>query len=293
MVIAILDTGIQKSHLAFKDGTILEEESRQFCDESCDSNYNDSDPKGHGTFIAGIAAGRPFTYELEDQGETKKIEYPGGVAKGAKLIICKVAKQTNKMYFTPVIKALQHIIDLQKKKKIHVHVVSMSLGFEKMKPEAMSKMQDMITTLTSQGTICVAAAGNENIVLYPARFESTIAVGSHDQNKDPSSFSASRSHVCCLAPGENICAPAMDKLETTVMKWQNGTSVATPAAAGLVSLIIQKLQELKRQDLVQINIIRTILENIGSVSKVLVPMKFFYGISDPKKYLEYMCTHCV
>ena len=286
-VIAILDSGLQESHLAFNE-TIWKEKSRQFCTckESCDCKPYNEDIDGHGTCSAAIAAGRCFE------------SFPGGVANKAKLIICKVCDKTNFIHPRAVIKALQYIIDLQKtdesrtnsdkdkqKSDCRVHVVSMSFGFKRLKPKTCREMQQKINILADQGTICVAAAGNENTVLYPAKLQYTLSVGSHDRYKKPSHFSSKCSKIFCLAPGERVSAPTIQNNEK--LSSNNGTSLAAPAVAGLVALIIQRLHEMERCDLVYFNFIRTCLEDMTD-EEVLNPRKFFSALCP--KYLEYLCN---
>ena len=289
-VIAILDTGVRDSHSAFDSETIWKEKSRHFCTckGSCLCQPYNIDYDGHGTCCAGIAAGRYFE------------KYPGGVANKAKLIICKVGEKRDSISAQAVIKALQYIIELQKTdedktnadkqktdtKNCRVHVVSLSIGFKSLKPTTLCQMQGKINTLANQGTICVAAAGKKNTVLYPAQFENTIIVGSHDQCKQRCHSSPKSSKVCCLAPGESINAPTNEDDKALICK--DGTSLAAPAVAGLVALIIQKLHGMDRRELVEFNFIRKCLEDMRNEEKVLNPTKFFIAFSNPD-YVAYLC----
>ena len=109
--------------------------------------------------------------------------YPGGVAPGAELIICKVVEKQDKVEIKTILKALKYLEEVSKGNKIHV--ISMSLGF----PEAdnptpnQRNMRDLRTTITrlkNKGIICVAAAGNggthpeNHPVFCPARFDCTM-----------------------------------------------------------------------------------------------------------------------
>jgi len=198
VVIAILDSGIHASHFAFKH-KILEKYSRNFCSGKPD-DHNVDDAYGHGTRCAGIAAGNQFECTTSP-GFSDKFTFLGGAAPKAKLIVCKVT-QTTSPSLKAIENALEYICNLHEKR--HVHVVCMSLGFRLNPPLSLQKK---INALMEQGTICVAAAGNDGSkyfrpILCPASCQSTIAVGSHDQYGNPSNFSAKGGKVCCLALGE-------------------------------------------------------------------------------------------
>ncbi len=271
VVIAILDSGIHASHFAFKH-KILEEYSRNFCSGKPDDR-NVDDAYGHGTRCAGVAAGRPF--------RSVDFNYLGGVAPQAMLIICKVCEKGN-----PKVKAvedaLQYICDIDE--KIHVHVVSLSVGFQDIQP----RLQDKFNVLASKHIICVASAGNDasrysTSVLYPALCQNTIAVGSHDQDGRPSKSSAEGDEVWCLALGEKVCAPALDtpdQQDKMALACFTGTSAAAPAVAGLVALIIQFMNRVGRKNKVNFNTIERILKKMADKNRILRPRDFFVSVVD-------------
>ena len=282
IVIAILDSGIQASHTAF-EGRILKEYSRNFCSGAPDSI---DDTYGHGTRCAGIAAGNEFVYTMSPD----KFTFLGGVAPEAKLIICKVT-QTNSPTIKAVEDALQHIRNLHE--TCHVHVVCMSFGFRCNPPPT---LQEKINALTDQGTICVAAAGNYGSkcprpVLCPASCQNTIAVGSHDQYGKPSNFSSDDEKVCCLALGEKVCAPTINdgkQRDDEALACHNGTSMAAPAVAGLIALIIQSMIKLDKAKYVYFNTLQRVLEEMAQKdkNKVLWPDKFFAPLMDKQLFFE-------
>lgn len=268
VVIAILDSGIQASHFAFKH-KILEEYSRNFCSGKPDDN-NVDDKYGHGTGCAGVAAGRPFW--------SADLQYLGGVAPEAKLIICKVCEKKS-----PKVKAvedaLQYICDLDE--NIHVHIVSLSVGFRDILPG----LQDKIDVLAKKRTICIASAGNDALkyspsVSCPASCQNTIAVGSHDQDGRPSQFTAEGDEVLCLTLGDKVCAPALDtsdQQDNMALACYNGTSVAAPAVAGLVALIIQFMNRVGRKKKVNFNTIERVLKKMTN-NRILRPRDFFASV---------------
>lgn len=285
IVIAILDSGIQASHEAFKH-KILEKYSRNFCSHVPD---NVDDAYGHGTRCAGIASGLPFEY-CKPPYTSDKFTYLGGVAPGAKLVVCKVTNNASPSQ-QAVENALQYICDLNK--DCHVHIVSMSFGFRCCPPQTLQKK---INALADQGTICVASAGNDAAtyarpVLCPASCQNTIAVGSHAHNGEPSTFSAKGEKVCCLVLGENVCAPTIDienQPNDKALTCCKGTSEAAPAVAGLIALIIQSMIRVNRADEVNYNTIQRVLQGMArkDKNKVLRPNEFFVGIKNNPLFFD-------
>lgn len=265
IVIAIIDSGIYDDHFAIR-GKVLK--SMNFCKDA-DST---EDAQGHGTRSAGIAAGEPFT---RGQG----LKYPGGVAREAKLVICKVCHKKSPNC-KAVVDALDYII--QQNKSNHVHIVSMSIGFYAMPQDILNGMEKRIRDLANMGTICVAAAGNDPLepVQYPAIFENTIAVGAHDKSGTPSRFSKTGDEVCCLALGENVMAPTATEcaLKDKALVYCHGASAATPAVAGLIALIIQSMNDKKVGSLVTFTEIKRILRAMANKNQVLKPSFFFSHI---------------
>ena len=169
--------------------------SKNFCNGDEDDI---SDTDGHGTACAGIAAGMPFN------------GYRGGVAPDAELIICKVVAKRDEVKIKTILKALKYLEEVSKENKIHV--ISISLGFSEATPNQ-PDLRTTITRLKNKGIICVAAAGNggthpeNHPVFFPARFDCTIAVGSHDTYWNRSKFSPSSSEVDFTTLGEEVCVP--------------------------------------------------------------------------------------
>ena len=285
-IIAILDTGIYKEHAAFtKDGRckVIMEDSRSFIDEANRDCIEDTDPDGHGTACAGIAGG--FNFEIDD-----KIRFPGGVAPNAKLIICRVANSRHGYGHDPVASALLHLIKLNNDRGSrgipYVDVLSMSFGSSKIIPGKKTKSEfkwsDLLTQLTSQGTICVAAAGNSGDreeVNYPAFLGCVISVGSHDCYGRLSNSSQDDANVYAL--GVDVNVPSKDNERSLVSK--SGTSTAAPAIAGLIARLIEhghhhfssdteKLKCLHNSDIVLTKILKPMC--LGG-KRMLHPKHFF------------------
>ena len=249
VVIAILDTGIDKNHEAFKEK--FEQRAIVEFNFVGDNVAAFSKPETHGTMAAFVAAGKGFTAMLKQGEKIIPCPIPSGVAPNAKLIICRVGTPYKVEY---TIKALEYLIEMkkmqQKKPKDEqnssdwgVDVVSMSFGVTNdtltSTREIVIKMQGLIEELSNLKVIVVAAAGNygdNEKILFPANHQNVFSVGVLSKYNRPAAMTPS-GDVNVYAPGIGIAAPLVhipDGVETA-----HGTSCATPAIAGLVALKIQ------------------------------------------------------
>lgn len=207
--IAILDTGIDANHPEFR-GRILA--AKNFTT----SRSGASDVNGHGTHCAGIAA-------AGDDGEGTI-----GIAPEAQIVVGKVLGDGGSGLTSWIAAAIVWAVDDQA-----VDVISLSLGSSS--PDA--RLRDAIQYATSKGVVVVAAAGNEGprdgTVGYPGAYPETICVGSIGQSSVVSRFSSRGPEVFLAAPGEQILATYPGGRFARL----SGTSMATPAVAGLVAVI--------------------------------------------------------
>lgn len=212
--IAILDTGIDYTHPDLNDNYA----------GGFDFVNGDPDPMddhGHGTHVAGIAG-------AEDNG-TGVV----GVAPKARLYALKVLDGSGSGFSSDVIAALQWCVNN------HIQVTNNSYG-ELVVPEVIT-LQAAFDNSAAAGILHVAAAGNSgnnlgtgDNVVFPARYESVIAVAATDWNNARASFSSTGPDVELAAPGVSV---------TSTMRGgaygpQGGTSMASPHVAGTAALII-------------------------------------------------------
>lgn len=219
--IAVLDTGIDSTHPSLSD----------FVSTSLGKSFvggDTGDRAGHGTHVAGTIA---------SYGEVS------GVMQHATLIPVKVLGDdgTGSMY------GIQQGITYAA--SIDADVINMSLGGG----GYFQGMEEAIETANSQGTIVVAASGNDgaNNVSYPAAYSGSIAVGSVTSNKTRSSFSNYGSELDVMAPGSDIYSTLPNNQYDTL----SGTSMASPHVAGVMGLIRATNPDISVDDA------RTILNN--------------------------------
>ena len=228
--LAILDTGIRRSHAAFQAQNIA---VKNFLPDQQDDNVTDSD--GHGTHCAGIAAG--IACDLVDS-SAKVVTFPGGVAPDTWLVICCVAQTKNNFNLQAINLALDWLIQLQQGNQCKIDVVCMSFGCNHLNQDIEQKIENLI----KMGTICVAAAGNDGRkedIKYPAKINNVLCIGAHDSFENRAPFSPLGREMDFLAPGVNIGSPSISGARDDALTVGDGTSCAAPAVAGLICLLVE------------------------------------------------------
>ncbi|MEM7035189.1 MAG: S8 family peptidase [Chloroflexota bacterium] len=234
--LAIIDTGLDRNHPDFAGRVVA---TRSFiAGEGPDDDLN-----GHGTHVAGTAAGSGVK-----SGGTYR-----GVAPDALLYIAKVLGSGGGGSTSSVMSGIEWAVEQG------VQVINLSLGIDGAcdGTDALSVICD--AAVTERGITIFAAAGNTgpgaSTVGSPGCAREVITVGSVDENDRISGFSSrgptkdGRTKPDIVFPGQKITAPqAEGTLETEVVApgyvSLQGTSMATPHAAGAACLLLQKNPEL-------------------------------------------------
>jgi thermitase len=198
VTIAIIDSGIEYTH---------EDLSANYLPGGYDWVNNETDPmddNGHGTHCAGIAAA------VIDNG--KGI---AGIAQ-VNLLAEKVLKSNGSGTEWDVAQAIVHAVDYG------ATIISLSLGTN----ETASPMEDACRYAWDHGCLLVAAAGNGNQygVLYPAAYETVIAVRSVDQSDQSSGRWGRRSKWSLLAAAYARRTALMGMPRSRARQWQHRTS---------------------------------------------------------------------
>ena len=237
--VAILDTGLDQKHPDF-EGRIAS--YRDFV-EPDRTNEGPLDPNGHGSHVAGIAAG---------SGAASGGRYRG-VAPDASLVIGRVLDMTGNGRTSTVMAAIEWALDEG------AQVINFSLGG----PPFPSDGTDALSTLCNQavdhGVVVCVAAGNMgpggHTIGSPSATAKAITVGACDgadaaPGDRVAAFSSrgptadGRTKPDLLFPGVGVVAPRaegthlgrdVDERYTSL----RGTSQATPLATGAVALLLQ------------------------------------------------------
>ena len=213
MVLAIVDTGIDPNHPDLKAKI-------QPGWDMVDGDNQPNDGNGHGTHCAGIAAA------IANNGVGI-----AGIAPLNKIFSVRVLDDKGSGSYANVAGGIVKAVDLGAK------VISMSLGG----PSSAKVMDDAIAYAVAHDVLVVAAMGNDggNVKSYPAVMPGVMAVGSTDEKDKRSSFSNFGDWISVSAPGSNIWSTLPTQGAELGKNYGSlsGTSMATPAVAGLAILV--------------------------------------------------------
>ncbi len=239
--VAVVDNAVYTDHPDLKDKVLFER-------DVSDNNTNASPPPGgtiqekytwsHGTHIAGLVGA-----------ETNNAEGIASIGFDISLIAVKSAPDNSSGEYT-----YNGAAGVQWAAQVGAHIINVSWG-----STGYSAVQNnFYNNLKNSGVIVVAAAGNEgnqgNDKIYPAGYNSVIAVGSTNYDDTRSSFSQYGPWLDVSAPGgffpgENT-THRISLLSTTYNEAyvaqgaisgkydiKQGTSMSAPLVAGLLGLM--------------------------------------------------------
>ncbi len=233
ITVAVLDSGFDLSH---PDLSGVFVSGYDFCGNStCSSRDADVTPDGppdtHGTHVAGIIAANG------DNGRG----VAGVLSGGARVVPVKVFYN----YSFTTAERLAEAIRWAAGESVSgvpananpAKVINMSLGT----PSDSSAVRDAVAAARNRGALLVAASGNAGHtgqgVLYPAKYEGVVAVGSVNSDFQRSCFSNTGPEIDVLAAGGDgvICSGSAEAVLSTIPYGEYGALIGTSQAAPLVS----------------------------------------------------------
>jgi thermitase len=208
VVVAVLDTGVDYNHPDLA-GKVTK--GKDWAD-------NDADPmdvEGHGTHVAGIIGAK-----------TNNGVGIAGIGYNVSILAIRVLG-TGGGTAEWVAGGIKEATDKG------ADVINMSLG----SASASQAIEDAVNYAWSKGVVIVASAGNDGVTdkNYPGAFEKVICVAATDKDDLKADFSNYGSDwVDVAAPGVQILSTVLNN------DYENydGTSMASPNAAGVASLLI-------------------------------------------------------
>lgn len=202
--IYIVDTGVDATHREF--GSRVVDGFDAF-----GQNLDQTDCNGHGTHVAGIAAGNYY-----------------GVAKAATIVPVRVMDCDGRGNTTTLTAGIDWILAAHSG---GAGIVNMSIGGNRDQ-----EVNDAVSRLISAGLVVVAAAGNSNADACnysPGSAQGVIAVGAIDQSNLKASFSNWGDCVDVSAPGVRI--NSANSADDNISLRMSGTSQASPFVAGAIA----------------------------------------------------------
>jgi len=164
---------------------------------------------GHGTWVCGKIAGNGI-----------------GIAPSCNIKSLRVLDDSGTGRSDFITKALEWILAQDD----FPHVINMSLGG----PRRNTKHEKLLWQLYRKGAMIIVASGNDgdDYKFYPAAYDGVLAVGAVNKQKTKAVFSNYGAHIAVCAPGV-ACYSAYPAGGFRLLQ---GTSMAAPTVAGLVSL---------------------------------------------------------
>ncbi len=218
----VIDTGIRFSHREFGGRAVS---GPDYIDN--DGSADDCD--GHGTHVAGTLGGATY-----------------GVAKSVQIVPVRVLNCSGSGPWSGVISGIDWVTADHRARLAHAaslpapqppvaSVANMSLG-----GGGMTSVDEAIQGSIAAGVSYAVAAGNDSrdaCNFSPARVPAAMTVGASKKTDRKASFSNWGACVDWFAPGYGITSAA--KSSDTSTTTLNGTSMASPHAAGVAALYLQ------------------------------------------------------
>lgn len=215
VIIAVIDTGIDRNHPDLKDRII---DGKDF------TNTGDfQDDNGHGTHVSGTILGAVNHFGVV------------GVAPQAKILALKALNGNGQGDVKWINAAIEYAINWRGPNDEKVSVISMSLGGPSEEEE-----HQLIQKAVKNNILVVCAAGNSgdgrddtDEMDYPGSYPEVVQVGAVDLQKNLASFSNTNAEIDLLAPGVEIFSTYPGGKFAKL----SGTSMATPHVSGAAALV--------------------------------------------------------
>jgi subtilisin family serine protease len=200
ITVCVVDSGIDRNHPELKAAYL---KGKDYIDDDEDPEDKDASGAwggGHGTHVAGTILAQLGSGGQVDPNDTN-LSSNGmvGMAPGARLLVARVLDERGDGRTSDVIEALKWCRDEGAK------IVSLSLG----SPNSDPVEEQTFRELWDAGILSVAASGNSGVAspylpVYPAAYETVIAVGAVNPDLSHANYSQGGEHLSLVAPGTGV-----------------------------------------------------------------------------------------
>ena len=227
VVVAVVDTGVADANAHFPDGVLLP--GRSFVGGS-----PRTDPRAHGTAVAGIVAARPL-------GDRSGVE---GLAPQARILPVKVVSDEPGSDGDVAVGALADGIRYAARSGAEVVNVSLSTTTDD------PRLRSAVREATARGALVVASAGNRTTAQdradgprYPAAYPEVLAVAATDADDRVTDDSVHGAHVDLAAPGRDVLTAWGAWGDCYLSQDGESTSYATAYASAAAALVAQRFPD--------------------------------------------------
>jgi serine protease AprX len=261
--VAVIDSGVQSAHPDFQ-GSLLPSPTRvlQVLNGIAGSALSGTDDNGHGTFVAGIIAGRGWGVP----GTVPAGSYIG-IAPDSNVVSIKVSDSTGMAHISDVISAIEWVAKNRQVNGMNIRVINLSLVSNYATSYQIDMLDAAVELAWLQGLVVVVAAGNAGPnapITSPANDPFVMTVGATDDRgtTDTSddvlaAFSSYGRTVDgfakpdLVAPGRHIVSTLASPTSPLAIQFpthvvgggsyirMSGTSAATPVVSGVVAQLLQ------------------------------------------------------
>lgn len=174
--VALIDTGVTPVPGLNASGKVINGPDLSLDSQASGLRYLDS--FGHGTFMAGIIAGKDSNWSPSSTTAF------GGVAPDARIVNIKVGATNGATDVSQVIAAIDWVIENGTSNGLHIRVINLSLGYDSTQAYTIDPLAYAAEQAFWDGFVVVTAAGNDGTtdghILSPAYDPWVISVGADD-----------------------------------------------------------------------------------------------------------------
>lgn len=255
VVIAMLDTGVSRSHPDLKDKLLPGY-------DFFNNDDNPTDDEGHGTHTAGTAAA-----------SANNKTGIAGVCWGCKILPVKVLGRRGQGDDATIAQGIRYAVDQG------ARIISMSLGG----PEDTAVLRDAVQYARDRNVLLVAASGNDqqrgNAANYPAAYPGVLAVSATGAANTVTGFANTGDYVSIAAPGVGVWSTLWANGDT--YGFANGTSSACPHVAGAAALVLSLRPDMSAEQVAQV--LEASATDIGAAGRDQLSG---YGLLNVRRALE-------